>query len=606
MSDPRRVWGDDRARPRLLNARLVLGSDPETVYALGEFDGSVTLEAWHAETGVRVSSWAVARGARLVAGEVRRGAHDDEVLFAVRGMARTEVIAVDLATGSTRGCLVLPRETTHVSSVARSGMTAAGIDDVGAYVAAARHVERVLPCSVAVSQDGALAAMATFDQDSVRLFDVGTGTTLGWFDRPGEATRVALSFSGSDATLWAAGQDEVTCWDLASRVTLGRWRGLLGRGQPLAFSPDGLRALLDRPVALAVGHERAIDHRGVAWDGVDARVSPDGRRLAAGAGVLSWTDLARDRRVELTGTGHAAAVRALAASRDGARVASCAGDATIRVWDAATGACEWVLEGDPSGYDAVAFAPDGRTLYAVASTPRRLTSWSLADGSETTPRELAFSGEGLCVSPDGRTVVARYAARRQLAEACVVDVAHFGAAAPWLTGALQREGLDPRGGIALGLSDDGASLEAIGLSPAPALTFGLVSGEVTARTGDALIASHPGGLRDVAFSPDGRWCAVVADHHGAVDVSFLGVRNGYGLWAGRRFPGRRGEAAFAVGNDRVAVGEAAGWVTVVDRTGDVRTLPPQLRSQATAMAFSPDEKTLYVGTHNGQVRVYSV
>ena len=603
MSDPRRVWGDDRARPRLLNARLALGSDPETVYALGEFDGSVTLEAWHAETGVRVSSWAVARGARLVAGAVRRGEHDDEVLFAVRGMARTEVIAVDLATGSTRGRLVLPRETTHVSSIARDGMTAAGIEGVGAFVAATRHVERVLPGAVAVSQDGALAALATLDQDSVRLFDVGTGTTLGWFDLPGEARGVALSFSGGDATLWAMGQAEVACWDLTTRVTLGRWRGLFGREPPVAFSPDGLRALLDRPIALAVGHERAVDHHTVAWDGVDARLSSDGRRLAARAAVLSWTDLARDVRVELTGTGHTAAVRALAASSDGARVASC-DDATIRVWEAATGVCEWVLEGDPNGYDAVAFAPDGRTLYAVATAPRRLTSWSLHDGAETTPCELPFPGKGLQVSPDGRTLIARDTTPWQVAERCVVDLARFATVAPWLPSAVSSRGVNPRAGLALGFSREGAALEVFGHPPTPGgATFDLATG---ACSGTAL-DPFPGTLPPfVTFSPDGRWLVEASDEAGAVEVVFRAVTNGYNVAARCRFRGRMSDVPFAVGDHVAAVAEADGYVTVADRRDGRTRCVAELRSQATALALSPDEKTLYVGTHNGQVRVYSV
>lgn len=603
MSDPRRVWGDDRARPRLLNGRLALGSDPDTVYVFGESDGSVQLEAWHAATGVRVSAWAVARGARLVPGELRRGEQDDEVLLAVRGVARTEVIAVDLATGSTRGCLVLPREAAHLSSIARDGATAAGADDTGAFVATSRHLERLLPCFVAVSQDGALAASATFDQGSVRLLDVGTGTTLGWLDLPGEARNVALSFSGGDATLWATGQGEVTCWDLASRVTLGRWRGVFGRERPAAFSPDGLRALFDRPIALAVGHERAVDHRAAAWDGVDARVSPDGRRLAAGAGVLSWTDLARDRHVELTGTGHTAAVRALAASSDGARVASCAGDATMRVWDAASGACEWVLEGDPSGYDAVAFAPDGRTLYATTAAPRRLTAWSLADGTETTPRELPMPGDGLQVSPDGRTLVARRTTTRPLADACVVDLARFAPLAPWLSQELAALGVNPRAGVALGLSRGGSSLEAFGHDPAAVgATFDLASGARTA-TALELVGGAP---RAEAFSSDGRWLVTARAVTDAVEVVFYAVGDGYNVSRRCRFRGRLSDVPIAVGDHVAAVAEADGYVTVADRRDGRTTCVATLRSQATALALSPDEKTLYVGTHNGQVRVYSV
>jgi WD40 repeat protein len=587
-----------------LNARLALGSDPDTVYAIGEFDGSVHLEAWHAETGVRVSSWAVARGARLVPSEVRRGEHDDEVLFAVRGMARTEVIAVDLATGSTRGCLVLPRETTWVPSIARDGAVATGCREADEwFVATLRHVERLVPCVVAVSHDGSLAAVSTDDPVGARIIEVHTGVTRAWLVRPGGAKVAALTFSNSDATLWATGEEEITCWDVASGVTLGHWRGL-SMGRPVALSPDGLRALFERPIALAVGSERAIDHRGVAWDGVDARVSPDGRRLAASAGVLSWIDLARDARVELTGTGHTAAVCAIAVSGDGARVASCAGDATIRVWEAATGACEWVLEGDPSGYDALAFAPDGRTLYATSTSPRRLTAWSLHEGTETTPRAVAFPGDGLQVSPDGQTVAARYTTKRQFADAGVFNLGAFAPTAPWLPRALMQQGINPRAGVTLGFSREGAMLEAFGHDPMPVgATFDLATGACTETTLDPFSSALP---RVVAFSPNGRWLVAVREDGGAVEVVFHAVANAYNAVGRCRFRARLGDVPVAVSEHLAAVAEADGFVTVADRRNGRTWCVAELRSQATTLALSPDEKTLYVGTHNGQVRVYSV
>ncbi len=38
------------------------------------------------------------------------------------------------------------------------------------------------------------------------------------------------------------------------------------------------------------------------------------------------------------------------------------GDATVRLWDLATGKSRVVLRGRPKGYRVVAFSPDGQTL----------------------------------------------------------------------------------------------------------------------------------------------------------------------------------------------------------------------------------------------------
>lgn len=603
MPDDYRVWGDDRARPRLYHAALCLGRDPDAVFVVGERDGSVQLEAWHADTGVRVGAWAVARGARLLPGELARGEHDDEALLAVHGVARTEALAVDLETGSTRRRLILPRDVTRVSSLRRDGSAALVEREDGRTSLVTRSgAQAVCAGPAAVAHASLLVACNAPDGAGLRLLTAG-GEELTLTGLPPDVRASRLAFAPGDSTLWAAGEAEVACWDVATRVLLGRWSGVPD-GPFLAFSPDGLRALLDGPLALAVGHERPAEPRASPWDAVHARTSPDGRRLASPSAVLSWHDLDRDRRVELAGVGHAGSIRDLAASPDGARVASCAADGTIRVWEAAEGACEWVFEGSPGGYDAVAFASDGRTLYAVAATPRRLTAWSLADGVEVTPRELPFPGAGLAVSPDGRTLVARELTRRHAADGCVVDLARFAPAAPWLPRALADGRVDPRAGVSLALSRDGAGLEVFGRAPTfVAYSFELASGERVDETLDPFFSDLP---RALAFSRDGRWFADLRDVEGrAIDVTIRDVRNGYRAAARRQLFGRwAAGGAFAVGDGRAAVGEADGWVTVIDRGGEGRGLSPQLRSQTTAAAFSPDEKALYVGTHHGQVAVF--
>jgi WD40 repeat protein len=61
----------------------------------------------------------------------------------------------------------------------------------------------------------------------------------------------------------------------------------------------------------------------------------------------------------LTLTGHDGLVRAVAFSPDGKRIATCAGDATMKVWDATTGIEAISINGQIGPLYSLAFSPDG-------------------------------------------------------------------------------------------------------------------------------------------------------------------------------------------------------------------------------------------------------
>jgi WD40 repeat protein len=108
-----------------------------------------------------------------------------------------------------------------------------------------------------------------------------------------------------------------------------------------------------------------------------ARFSADRRRLAFSVNNrFRVLDIESGRLVVTDRPGHRAAIRAVDLSPDGALVVSAGDDATIYIWEAATGSFVAMLEEMTDPIAAVVVSPDGRHLAARAATGR-IEAWRL-------------------------------------------------------------------------------------------------------------------------------------------------------------------------------------------------------------------------------------
>lgn len=295
--------------------------------------------------------------------------------------------------------------------------------------------------AVALSPDGTSIATCAAD-----------GTVSIWDADPVLSTRPLrvgsqvnnMAFSPDGSRLAAAGRSQIISWETLSGEKLASW-GEAGRYGRISWSPDGTRIGLrkgffdpdtgeqigelevggeyrtafspDGSLAVSVGQtgcgvgevatgkcrfRMAFKERGASWINC-AAFSPDGRRVAVGAGgggkgLLHVWDVATGK-VVLVLDGFTDSVWDVTFSPDGRRIAAAVGfylnrglpakPGEVRVWDATTGKEVYTLKGHTNCVWSASFSPDGRRLASgggsfpyADSSPGEAIVWDMDTGQE--------------------------------------------------------------------------------------------------------------------------------------------------------------------------------------------------------------------------------
>jgi WD40 repeat protein len=319
---------------------------------------------------------------------------------------------------------------------------------------------------------------------------------------------------------------------------------------------------------------------------VSVAYTPDGKSVATGGldGVVRVWDAATGRqRLRIPTDGallpldedsedpHALPI---AYSPDGRRLATPGPDHAVVLREAATGRAVRTLCGPGKPVVALAFAPDGQTLFAM-DQGQAVRAWD-ADGQERLNiAGRRTRGAAFALAPDGKTI------------------ATGGEDGGRLWDAARRTELDRLPGVprvhSVAFSPDGGTL-AVGDGGGSVHLWDRGGG----RMRDVFHVGGVGRAEHVAFSPDGKTLARVGD-----EVDLCEAASGKET---ARFEGQA--AAFAPDGRTLAVAHGPGLGLVDARTGRERPTDAGHTGPLRALAFTPDGKTLATAALDRSVRFW--
>lgn len=369
---------------------------------------------------------------------------------------------------------------------------------------------------VAFGRDGK-ALMTSTDKGSVRWWQVD-GSSL----KPDHAKQLPgfgrVVASGTDFIATGTRGGLIQIWNRESFASLGNFEGHLEPVRGVAWSPDGawMAAISGDSLKLWDTRSGALV-RSSASGGACVTFSPDGTLLASGsldATISIWNAATG----ELTHTlqGHQDLVNGIAFHPDGTFLASGSSDLTIKLWNLSGKDEPTTLTGNEEAILSVAFSPDGKTL-ASGGRDGTIKLWSTADTSVVTALDgnsepasaVGFSPDGTRLAVGGHTATAR----QRLDKILIYDLATKKLRKEILDGKEISEMGDTEGGEETKTPAKFAETTSVAYSPDGTL-FASGTSEGVVQLWDATtftkitdLLAHTASVTSVAFSRDGAFLA---------------------------------------------------------------------------------------------------
>jgi WD40 repeat protein/tRNA A-37 threonylcarbamoyl transferase component Bud32 len=319
--------------------------------------------------------------------------------------------------------------------------------------------------------------------------------------------------------------------------------------------------------------------------------NPSGALLVlerVGLEYRGWEYRYLQRRAEgtpLTLRGHTGRVTAVAYSPDGTRLASAAGDETIKVWDACSAGEIATLRGHTKGATSVVYSPDGRHL-ASASEDNTVKVWDVRSGAElATLRGHTRGVLSVVYSPDGT----RLASASGDYTVKLWD-ARSGAEVATLRGHTGEV-------YAVAYSPDGSRLASAAHDQTLKLWDARSGAEITTLRG------HTQPVLSVAYSPDGTRLASAAQDRtitvwDARSGAVIATLRGHASWVSAVAYSPDGTRLAAASHDEVKFWDARSGAAIATLRGHT--------GHVLSVAYSPDGTRLASASENRTVKVWDL